>query len=176
MSSSIHRAAQPDCAAWQLAHSSSAPPQLAHSMASPTPRALPPPCPNSTGSLISWSTLHQHAPSAIRDALELSRTFELVPGRGYVLRSDVTPPSPPPPPSPTLEATLEAEEAESAAVARLACSGRPDPPPKLALCIGGLARTFAHPLVYRSLLGHVLLPFGASYAAVLAHLRLGDVT
>ena len=33
------------------------------------------------------------------------------------------------------------------------CGG---PPPRLALCLGGLARTLSHPLVYTSLRGHVI--------------------
>lgn len=45
--------------------------------------------------------------------------------------------------------------------------------PQLALCIGGLARTFAHAVVYRSIRGHLVAPLGVD-ATVFAHLRLSD--
>ena len=40
--------------------------------------------------------------------------------------------------------------------------------------IGGLARTFANPLVYKSIKGHVIDPLGTDPTAVFAHIRLED--
>lgn len=45
--------------------------------------------------------------------------------------------------------------------------------PAVAMMLGGLARTFAHPLVHRSLRGHVIEALGCP-VAVFAHLRLED--
>ena len=49
----------------------------------------------------------------------------------------------------------------------------PNAQPSLALLIGGLARTFAHPIVHRTLRGHLLESLGME-VAVFAHLRLED--
>ena len=49
----------------------------------------------------------------------------------------------------------------------------PHAQPSLALLIGGLARTFAHPIVHRTLRGHLLESLGME-VAVFAHLRLED--
>jgi hypothetical protein len=46
--------------------------------------------------------------------------------------------------------------------------------PRVALGIGGLARTFPHPLVYKSLRGHVVDALGVEQTRVFAALRLDD--
>lgn len=74
--------------------------------------------------------------------------------------------------------TVEDTSADTAVAftAQLVCGGEGlTPPPRIALCLGGLARSFGRPLVYRALRGHVLLPLGAASTSVFAHLRLGDV-
>ena len=46
--------------------------------------------------------------------------------------------------------------------------------PRLALGLAGLARTFAHPLVYKALRGFLVDAIGARSTTVFAHLRLDD--
>ena len=62
------------------------------------------------------------------------------------------------------------------AMARAVCAtleGMPSRVPRLALGLGGLARTFAHQLVYTTVRGHLIDAVGAR-TTVFAHLRLQD--
>eukprot|EP00908_Phaeocystis_cordata_P016745 Transcript_28062.p1 GENE.Transcript_28062~~Transcript_28062.p1 ORF type:complete len:564 (+),score=0.42 Transcript_28062:315-2006(+) len=47
------------------------------------------------------------------------------------------------------------------------------PPPRLALCISGLVRTFTHRLVYETIKGHLVDALGTA-TTVFAHLRIAD--
>lgn len=83
--------------------------------------------------------------------------------------------------APTRERDGKLDSAAVASTTRLVCSAaaratRPlssGTPPTLALCIGGLARTFASALVQRALVGHLQQPLGME-TTLFAHLRLGD--
>ena len=76
-----------------------------------------------------------------------------------------------------------ADRPHASAASRLVCSGAAAGRRRqrtvrlvvrLALCIGGLARTFGHAVVYRSLKGHVMEALGFDETRVFAHLRLDD--
>jgi hypothetical protein len=54
------------------------------------------------------------------------------------------------------------------------CIGTDVQPPRIALCLGGLARTFGHSLAFKTLKGNLLIPLRAKTSAVFAHLRLAD--
>ena len=68
------------------------------------------------------------------------------------------------------------DAASCRAMARAVCTtleGKPSRVPRLALGLGGLARTFAHQLVYTTVRGHLIDAVGAR-TTVFAHLRLED--
>ena len=68
------------------------------------------------------------------------------------------------------------DAASCRAMARAVCTtleGKPSRVPRLALGLGGLARTFAHQLVYQTVRGHLIDAVGAR-TTVFAHLRLED--
>ena len=63
------------------------------------------------------------------------------------------------------------QNGSGAALADAVCGSRG---PRLALGLAGLARTFAHPLVYKALRGFLIDAVGARSTTVFAHLRLDD--
>ena len=68
------------------------------------------------------------------------------------------------------------DAASCRAMARAVCTtleGKPSRVPRLAFGLGGLARTFAHQLVYQTVRGHLIDAVGAR-TTVFAHLRLHD--
>ena len=68
------------------------------------------------------------------------------------------------------------DAASCRAMARAVCTtleGKPSRVPRLAFGLGGLARTFAHQLVYQTVRGHLIDAVGAR-TTVFAHLRLED--
>ena len=167
-SSSFRTPARPDCEAWRAAslawRAASATRIMRRGSGSGSEAG------SSEGEGVSFpiGTRHPQCPSAIPSAFPSafpSATPSAIPSAI--------------PSAPTLHnasgVSVTDDEAFVASTARLVCSGSSSAPPKIALCVGGLARTFAHELVHRSMHGHLLLRLGASYSAVFAHLRLGDL-